>query len=385
MDEFDVDVCLTGHDHSYARTYQILDGKVIDTEGVGEGASNAVNPEGTLYIAAGSATGSKFYTLNTTKQYYLAERSNTPIPTFSTIDVSADELTIKTYDYDGNKYANDVTIQKNDGATSIIEEKNEVESIDADTITSGSKTRLEDAVNAVNSVLDSRDDSKAIGELTQKFNTAEDPVNYYAYAQNGYGDTSNSKVLKKGYSTLLDKTLYENDTNSSVSADTFSEAYIGLLYARNEVVTKAEFTELTNQFAEAQKEAAGVVVGNKEGEYAQETVVAFKKTLEELSVQADETKITKTELTQLSTKLADARESFRQSANQKDQTTDSEHLQKPENNTSNSNSSGNQAAGNGNTKKPSSTVKTGDDQAVGYLGVVSIASLAVAWLLKRKK
>ena len=57
MDEFDVDVCLTGHDHSYARTYQILDGKVIDTEGVGEGASNAVNPEGTLYIAAGSATG----------------------------------------------------------------------------------------------------------------------------------------------------------------------------------------------------------------------------------------------------------------------------------------------------------------------------------------
>ena len=385
MDEFDVDVCLTGHDHSYARTYQILDGKVIDTEGVGEGASNAVNPEGTLYIAAGSATGSKFYTLNTTKQYYLAERSNTPIPTFSTIDVSADELTIKTYDYDGNKYANDVTIQKNDGATSIIEEKNEVESIDADTITSGSKTRLEDAVNAVNSVLDSRDDSKAIGELTQKFNTAEDPVNYYAYAQNGYGDTSNSKVLKKGYSTLLDKTLYENDTNSSVAADTFSEAYIGLLYAKNEVVTKAEFTELTNQFAEAQKEAAGAVVGNKEGEYAQETVVAFKKTLEELSVQADETKITKTELTQLSTKLADARESFRQSANQKDQTTDSEHLQKPENNTSNSNSSGNQAAGNGNTKKPSSTVKTGDDQAVGYLGVVSIASLAVAWLLKRKK
>ena len=139
---------------------------------------DAVNPEGTLYIAAGSATGSKFYTLNTTKQYYLAERSNTPIPTFSTIDVSADELTIKTYDYDGNKYANDVTIQKNDGATSIIEEKNEVESIDADAITSGSKTRLEDAVNAVNSVLDSRDDSKAIGELTQKFNTAEDPVNY---------------------------------------------------------------------------------------------------------------------------------------------------------------------------------------------------------------
>ena len=66
MDEFDIDVCLTGHDHSYARTFQILDGKVITTEGVGEdAASTAYNPEGTLYIAAGSATGSKFYALST--------------------------------------------------------------------------------------------------------------------------------------------------------------------------------------------------------------------------------------------------------------------------------------------------------------------------------
>ena len=144
MDEFEIDLCLTGHDHSYARTYQILDGKVIETEGVGEGVGNAaVNPEGTLYIAAGSATGSKFYTLNRTKQYYIAERSNTPIPTFSTIDVSEDELTIRTYDYEGNNYANAVTIQKTDKGTSILEEKNEVEKIDLTTMTSGSKARVE--------------------------------------------------------------------------------------------------------------------------------------------------------------------------------------------------------------------------------------------------
>ena len=112
MDEFNIDLCLTGHDHSYARTYQILDGKVIETDGVSENASKAYNPEGTLYIAAGSASGSKFYTLNTVKQYYIAERSNTPEPTFSTIDFSGDSLTIKTYDYNGQKYANDVTFIK---------------------------------------------------------------------------------------------------------------------------------------------------------------------------------------------------------------------------------------------------------------------------------
>ena len=60
MDEFTIDLCLTGHDHSYARTYQILDGKVIETDGVSENASKAYNPEGTLYIAAGSASGVNF-------------------------------------------------------------------------------------------------------------------------------------------------------------------------------------------------------------------------------------------------------------------------------------------------------------------------------------
>lgn len=61
MDEFGIDVCLTGHDHSYARSYLMADGTAINY-----GDSVAVNPEGTLYIAAGSASESKFYKLATT-------------------------------------------------------------------------------------------------------------------------------------------------------------------------------------------------------------------------------------------------------------------------------------------------------------------------------
>lgn len=379
MDEFNIDVCLTGHDHSYARTYQILDGKVIETDGVGEGASNATNPEGTLYIAAGSATGSKFYTLNMTKQYYLAERSNTPIPTFSTIDVSADELTLKTYDYEGNKYANDVTIRKTDGATSIIEEKDAAEKLDLSVMTSGSKVRVENALKNVDALLDTRDDSRAVEELSGKYNTAEDPVNYYAYAQNGYGDASNSKVLKKGYSTLLDKTLYENDTNTSVSADMITKAYANLTYAQKEVVTTSEFTELTNQFADAEKELANAVVGNKKGGYTQETVDAFKKTVAALKGQADETTITKTELIELSAKLSDERTKFAQGANQKDPETKPEE-QKPEGNTQHT-----EVSGNGAETKPTGTVKTGDEEPIGLLGAAGMVSLAVAWFLKKRK
>ena len=188
MDEFNIDLCLTGHDHSYARTYQILDGKVIETDGVSENASKAYNPEGTLYIAAGSASGSKFYTLNTVKQYYIAERSNTPEPTFSTIDFSGDSLTIKTYDYNGQKYANDVTLSKDGNAKSIEEMKNEVAAIDTVNITSGSKNRIDEALIAVNTALDTRDDSTAESELQNKWNTTSDPLNYYGYAQNGFAN-----------------------------------------------------------------------------------------------------------------------------------------------------------------------------------------------------
>ena len=30
MDEFNIDICLTGHDHTFSRSYQILDGNVVD-------------------------------------------------------------------------------------------------------------------------------------------------------------------------------------------------------------------------------------------------------------------------------------------------------------------------------------------------------------------
>ncbi|MFR2768937.1 MAG: hypothetical protein ACLTAI_11860 [Thomasclavelia sp.] len=188
MDEFDIDLCLTGHDHSYARTYQILDGKVIETDGVNENGANAYNPEGTLYIAAGSASGSKFYTLNTTKQYYIAERSNNPIPTFSTIDFSSDSLTIKTYDYSGAKYAYDVTLTKDGNVTSIMEAKDDVATIDTTNLTSGSKTRIDAALDNVNKVLDSRDDSEAINTLSKAYDSsingtsANDPLTYIMQA-----------------------------------------------------------------------------------------------------------------------------------------------------------------------------------------------------------
>ena len=107
MDEFNIDVCLTGHDHTFSRSYQILDGNVVDYD---ISSGSVTNPDGTLYITTGSGSGSKYYNLLNYTPYYIAERTNACLPSFSTIDFSSGSLTIKTYDYNGNKYADDFTI-----------------------------------------------------------------------------------------------------------------------------------------------------------------------------------------------------------------------------------------------------------------------------------
>lgn len=374
MDEFNIDLCLTGHDHSYARTYQILDGKVIETDGVSENASKAYNPEGTLYIAAGSASGSKFYTLNTVKQYYIAERSNTPEPTFSTIDFSGDSLTIKTYDYNGQKYANDVTLSKDGNAKSIEEMKNEVAAIDTVNVTSGSKNRIDEALIAVNTALDTRDDSTAETELQNKWNTTSDPLNYYGYAQNGFAN-ENSTALKQGYSSLLDKTLYENDSNKAVTTATIDEAYNKLATAKNEVVTKAEFAEVQTKFDQIGSTLAQISIRDKKDQYTRADVDAFKKSIAALKVDFNEATITKTALNELSTQLDTVTNEFLAKKNTEDITT--APIVTPSTTPSKT-----------PVKTTSSKVKTGDDTSINLAGItafVSLLGIAGTKLFKKRK
>lgn len=374
MDEFNIDLCLTGHDHSYARTYQILDGKVIETDGVSENASKAYNPEGTLYIAAGSASGSKFYTLNTVKQYYIAERSNTPEPTFSTIDFSGDSLTIKTYDYNGQKYANDVTLSKDGNAKSIEEMKNEVAAIDTVNVTSGSKNRIDEALIAVNTALDTRDDGTAETALQNKWNTTSDPLNYYGYAQNGFAN-ENSTALKRGYSSLLDKTLYENDSNKAVTTATIDEAYNKLATAKNEVVTKAEFAEVQTKFDQIGSTLAQISIGDKKDQYTRADVDAFKKSIAALKVDFNEATITKTALNELSTQLDTVTNEFLAKKNTEDITT--APIVTPSTTPSKT-----------PVKTTSSKVKTGDDTSINLAGItafVSLLGIAGTKLFKKRK
>lgn len=84
-----IDVVLTGHDHTYARSKRLTSGKVDEN--------------GILYITCNSSSGSKYYKNCENKQYYVENRWQKNVPTFSIIDIDNKNFTINTYRTDTMK------------------------------------------------------------------------------------------------------------------------------------------------------------------------------------------------------------------------------------------------------------------------------------------
>ena len=149
FDEYDINVVLQGHDHTYSRSkllygdgqthgayeFQLnADGSDYDWDHAydinastqiplypedGDTAGQAllndfqadnhcytiettvgntvVDPNGTLYMTANSASGSKYYELISAQQDYIAERSQNWLPSWSVITLSEDSFSIDTY------------------------------------------------------------------------------------------------------------------------------------------------------------------------------------------------------------------------------------------------------------------------------------------------
>lgn len=142
LEEADIDVVLTGHDHTYTRSYLMkgarkdnkvlldddtfeeefekqLEGKevsqeykdylqtIMDKENIETTAQKALNPEGILYMTANSASGSKYYDLVEEKQSYVASRWQMDVPTYSVVKVGTNTFTIDTYRTDTNEKIDD--------------------------------------------------------------------------------------------------------------------------------------------------------------------------------------------------------------------------------------------------------------------------------------
>ena len=112
----------------------IMDEKAIET--VKKQGSSVINPEGVLYMTAGSSSGSKYYDLVPRQQTYIAHRWQEDVPTYSVVDVTENSLTINTYRTDNDEKIDEtfsITKSKGDvaslnkeikAAESIVKQKN---------------------------------------------------------------------------------------------------------------------------------------------------------------------------------------------------------------------------------------------------------------------
>lgn len=103
LDKYDIDVVLQGHDHTYSRSYQLSGNNTEAGYKIVSDLRNVVNnkvnnPKGILYMEENSSTGSKYYKLISTRQNYVASRSQNWTPTYSVIHITENSFTINTYD-----------------------------------------------------------------------------------------------------------------------------------------------------------------------------------------------------------------------------------------------------------------------------------------------
>lgn len=261
FDEFDIDVALQGHDHTYSRSYQLSgDGK----EHTAFDRSNAygddyltqnncytinsdlvtgtiVDPEGTVYMEANSSTGSKFYELIPAQQDYIAERSQTWTPSYSVINMTETAVTITTYDADTNKVlegSSAYTIVKKADTTALNEAVEAAKKqLEADKYTDESVAKVNEAIkNAETIIADDQSTSDKIAEATAYLNEAvaalevkaEEPAGDDTSKDDTSSDTSTpddtSSDVSKPDDTSSDVSK-PDDTSSDVSkADDTSKA-----------------------------------------------------------------------------------------------------------------------------------------------------------------
>lgn len=193
MDEFNIDLAINGHDHSYCRSYPMLDGTAIAND-------MSINPIGTTYICLGSSSISKMYNLASPKQFYVMERSNNILPTFSVLNVENNTLSIITYDYFGKKYASDFNITKTEQKTNPVLTIKKIKQLKKKDYTKKSFSKLKNSLDDFDKEFTPVKKDNGAKNISENYKTANDPLSLYGYK------AGTLKAVNPGFSTLVDKT-----------------------------------------------------------------------------------------------------------------------------------------------------------------------------------
>ena len=374
FEENNVDIVLTGHDHAYARTQILKGGKLseglslMDEDKFDEIAeeeyksgilsndeeylsylstiedkdavvndlsvrgNNISNPDGILYITAGSSTGSKYYNNLARQQAYIANRWQEYAPTFSTINTDDVSLSISTYRTD--------TMEKIDETVTLVK-------------------------------------SVKYGNLVEIIEDAEAKVEEK--------DNYTSSTWEAFEATLQNAQKIAEESN--INEEIVTDAYGNLKAAIDQLVLRGDVSELENEIILAEKLVENAVIGTEEGQYPEEAkeglLVAINTAKEACYSDNSSQAVIDEALTTLKTEIA----TFESKVIVKNSSTDTNNG----NNDNYNNGSGNTNNGSSNntstpTKKPNTAVKTGDLSNVLVYSILSLAVVGLAALgLKKRK
>ncbi|MBN2737163.1 MAG: metallophosphoesterase [Spirochaetales bacterium] len=99
FDTHKIDLVLTGHEHSYARSH-VLKGNIPQTNTPTDANGAYLSPEGTIYLTLNSSTGSKYYPLASATYDYVLLSSGLEVPFFSKVIIKNKRLSFSTYRID---------------------------------------------------------------------------------------------------------------------------------------------------------------------------------------------------------------------------------------------------------------------------------------------
>ena len=119
IDDYDIDVVLTGHGHNYTRSYQMENDSPVKADGVDYSSSNVTvqNPDGTVYFEL-STSASKNYENNKAgfNSHIAKSFAENDIQSYSLVKVTDSSFTIETYRTDTDEMYDSYTIEKTDRA-----------------------------------------------------------------------------------------------------------------------------------------------------------------------------------------------------------------------------------------------------------------------------
>ena len=301
FEDLDIDVVLMGHDHVYVRTY-MMDGLTPITESDkytdqdGDGIPESVtNPDGILYVTANSASGSKFYTIQSTKYEYSAVQNQERVPNVSRVDVSEDAFTITTYRTSDMSVVDTFTINRETANTSLLEYAYNYALEQATTnLIPAVAEKFQAAMDNAKAVLDNANASQA--EVNAAFDQLVEAIHMLSFTR---GDkTMLEMLITRADGMMEDADKYVTDTWQQL-VDALDKAKE--VYADENAMTgdiRPVVDELLNailaQRFKADKSILEDLIGEAKGMdltgYTAESVAAFRTALQNAqAVMADET------------------------------------------------------------------------------------------------